>query len=371
MLAETVAGLPVVHAQKSEAVMYRRFCSLVDQNATLFLHTSLLMPWLALHLEEMVAVVVLTACGSALLLRGTVDPGLIAVGLTNSMALLTKVQLTCRASAEVENLFTAAERLSHILRSAPKEETDHACPPPQPWPAKGHVCFEAVSVRYRPELPLVLDGLSFEIGAGKAVGLIGPTGSGKSSCLRALLRLAELEHGRILIDSVDVRTVPLKVLRNCVASVPQEPLVLSDTLRRNLLPEISDRDQEAECWTVLDMLGLGKTVREWSTGLDTDIRAGEGSLSVGQRQLLGLGRALLRPCSLLCMDEATANVDGATDMALQRALRTHAKAGRRTWLMVAHRLWTLRHCDEVLVLSRGPPTSVHYIYNPASEAVSL
>mmetsp|Transcript_63632 Transcript_63632/g.192140 ORF Transcript_63632/g.192140 Transcript_63632/m.192140 type:complete len:115 (+) Transcript_63632:616-960(+) len=100
--------------------------------------------------------------------------------------------------------------------------------------------------------------------------------------------------------------------------------------------------------------------------LDTELAAGEeGALSLGQRQLLSLGRALLRPARLLCVDEATANVDGATDAALQRALRLAAgAAGQRTQLTVAHRLWTLRHCDEVLLLQPGPPTTAHRIRNP-------
>mmetsp|Transcript_113573 Transcript_113573/g.299933 ORF Transcript_113573/g.299933 Transcript_113573/m.299933 type:complete len:322 (+) Transcript_113573:3-968(+) len=317
------------------------------------------------------------------------------------MSLLSKAQITCRQSVEVEKLFTAVERLSHLLGSMPAEQEvrqgaeprhspdvvgkggarlerpgrpgaggSEAELPEASWPGAGHVRFEDASLRYRPGLPLVLEGLCLEVLPGRSVGLIGASGCGKSSCLRAILRLAELERGRICIDGVDIAAVPLSVLRERVASVPQEPLVLSGTLRRNLLPRRGRPDEEAQCWAMLDTLGLGAAVRAWPKGLDTELAAGdEGLLSLGQRQLLGLGRSLLRGATVLCVDEATAHVDGPTDAALQRALLDGPARQRATRLTVAHRLWTLRHCDEVLLLRPGSPTQVHRIENPGAECL--
>merc|ERR1711985_129380 len=119
-----------------------------------------------------------------------------------------------------------------------------------------------------------------------------------------------------------------------------------------------DADEDGNCWAMLDVVGLKIVVQTWTQGLDSNLSTGgESLLSLGQRQLLSLGRALLRTSQILCVDEATANVDGATDAALQRAL--HARNERhRTQIIIAHRLWTLRHCDEVLLLQPGPPSSV-------------
>jgi len=370
--AETVAGLPVVQAHGAATGMYHRLCRLVDQNTALFMHGWLLMPWLALYLEEIVAVIFLSACTSAVLMRHLLDPALVAVALTNSMSLLSKVQITCRQSAEVENLFTAVERLAHFLAATPQEDQGVATSGPlvAEWPSAGHIRFENVSLRYRPGLPLVLRSLCFSVAAGSSVGLIGASGSGKSSCLGALLRMLDIEAGR---DGVDLRTVPLKALRASIAVVSQEPLVLSGSVRSNLLPgggRVAVSDEESKCWAVLEMLGLKQVVQDLPNRLDTELAAGEErALSLGQRQLLSFGRALLRPAKVLCIDEATAHVDGATDAALQQALAERAASVQQTRFIVAHRLWTLRHCHEVLLLKPGSPTTVTKIRNPAHAEV--
>merc|ERR1712032_1095478 len=130
-----------------------------------------------------------TASVSAVALRTILSPSLAAVALTNSMSLLTKVQITCRQSAEVENLFTAVERLSHFLNTTPSENSsdETSQPPAGKWPSAGHLQFDSVSLRYRPGLPLILKSLSLQIATGESVGLIGASGSGKSSCIGALL----------------------------------------------------------------------------------------------------------------------------------------------------------------------------------------
>eukprot|EP00746_Dinoflagellata_sp_MGD_P066715 gnl/MRDRNA2_/MRDRNA2_276049_c0_seq1.p1 gnl/MRDRNA2_/MRDRNA2_276049_c0~~gnl/MRDRNA2_/MRDRNA2_276049_c0_seq1.p1 ORF type:complete len:404 (+),score=60.52 gnl/MRDRNA2_/MRDRNA2_276049_c0_seq1:51-1214(+) len=368
---ETVAGLPVVQAQKSEEKMYEHFCSLTDQNGSLFYHATILIPWIALYLEEMVALFILAAFISAFYLKDIVGVSAIAVALTNCMSLLSKVQMTCRQSAEVENHFTAVERLAQLVNTVPQEEAGWVpSAPEESWPAHGCVFFQNVTIRYRPGLPAILEDLSFSISAGKSVGLIGPSGCGKSSCLRAFLRLVDPEQGKILIDDVDICRVPLKVLRERISVVPQEPLVFVGTLRCNLMPDgvkrVAAMEDDASCWAMLQVLGMKTMIQNWPQGLDTELTAGgESLLSLGQRQLISLGRALLRTSQILCVDEATANVDGATDAALQRALHVRTQnQHQRTQIIIAHRLWTLRHCHEVLLLQPGPPSSVKRISNP-------
>ncbi|RDX54318.1 metal resistance protein YCF1 [Lentinus brumalis] len=350
--SESLNGLSTIRAFNQQQLFIKNNERRVDRNQICYLPSISVNRWLAVRLEFVGATIIfVTAVLSvAALVTTGVDAGLVGFVLSYALNTTGSLNWLVRSASEVEQNIVSVERILHYIELSPEAPWEVPENVPEDWPSEGDVEFRHYSCRYRPELDLVLKDLNIKINAHEKIGIVGRTGSGKSSLLLSLFRIIEPATGTIYIDGVDITKIGLHDLRSAISIVPQSPDLFEGSIRDNIDPMGISSD--AEIWVALEQTRLKSYVESLQGGLDAPVREGGSSLSAGQRQLLCFARALLRKSKILVLDEATSAVDLDTDKAIQEIIRGPQFA-HVTMLTIAHRINTILESDRVLVLDAG------------------
>ncbi|XP_077093647.1 ATP-binding cassette sub-family C member 2-like [Siphateles boraxobius] len=371
---ETVSGLSVIRAYGHQQRFLKQNEDTIDQNLKSVYPWIVSNRWLAMRLESLGNLVVFFSALFAVISRDSLNSGLVGLSISYALNVTQTLNWLVRITSELETNIVAVERVSEyteIKNEAPWITSNR---PPDDWPSAGNIRFENYKVRYRPELELILHGITCDIETTEKIGIVGRTGAGKSSLTNCLFRIIEASEGRIIIDGIDISTLELHDLRSRLTIIPQHPVLFSGTLRMNLDPFLMFSDEEI--WNVLELAHLKDYVQGLPTGLTHEVAEGGENLSLGQRQLLCLARALLRKSRILILDEATAAVDLETDDLIQSTIRR--EFSHCTVLTIAHRLNTILDSSRVMVLDSGkivefdsPSTLLHkqgHFYSMAKDA---
>ncbi|KAI7972978.1 hypothetical protein EIK77_001552 [Talaromyces pinophilus] len=389
--SETLIGLPTIRAQKGVKEIFgliladhlrdnsRAYEALYNSNR-----------WVSVRADAVAASISAAAGIIAIMKSDTISPGLVGFSLTNAIGLSQTILTMVRNMNELEVELNSFQRVAEFT-SLPSEEasvversTRAIQSPPAGWPSRGEVEFSNFSASYGPNGPDVLKGISLRIRPGERIGVVGRTGSSKSTLALSILRFTHKTSGFLFIDGIDAQSLPLKDLRRAVTIIPQDSTIFSGDLRSNLDPfgKMEDTElnsilrscsiiganesdnkrivpgnssEEEEVSSSSADLDLGDTrislPCKQPLSLSTPVAIGGSNFSKGERQTLCLARAVCRRSKIIIVDEATSSVDSRTDAMIQNVLRTEFIGS--TVLTIAHRLETVIDYDRILVMSAG------------------
>lgn len=347
--SETVQGTSSIRAYGLTDRFIEENHRRIDINNSCFYPGVAATRWLTVRLGFLGYIVVLMSGIFAVVYRKTLSPSLAGLAVSFSLSFTTLLNTLIKSYSDVETNIVSVERCFEYTKLETEAAAKSDFELDKDWPSKGVVKFKNYSTTYREDLSPVLNDLTFEIQSNEKVGIVGRTGAGKSTLTLAMFRILEPSQGTIEIDGIDIKTLGLDDLRSNLTIIPQDPFLYSDTLRMNLDPFSKYTDDEI--WRALDLASLRDFVQSEAEGLNKLITEGGKNLSVGQRQLICLARALLRGTKVLILDEATASIDFETDELIQKTIRS--AFAENTIITIAHRLNTIIDYDKVIVLENG------------------
>lgn len=358
LTAETLAGLPVIRSQRAEERFMQRYKTLINRHISTGFYVVAVNLWFAFRLEILGVALVGGFILAMTFSPATASTTLAAVGLTFSLQMVGILGGVARSLRMLENALLSVDRVGEYSKLDP-EETAVTAEVPADWPARGMISLRGLTASYDAGLPAVLDNITVDIPAAGKVGIVGRTGSGKSTLFLALTRMLPIGRNMIFIDGTDIAGISVKRLRSSIAVIPQDPVLFSGTLRDNLDPFGNATD--ADVSVVLRRAHLEHICADARAASEFKIEESGRNLSVGERQLVCLARALLSRNKILLIDEATANVDVATDAKIQQTLREEFSGCTR--LVIAHRTNTLSDADTLFQIDKGKLIQVEQNFN--------
>lgn len=348
--SETISGITTIRSFDQQSRFQPIYMNIVDAYSRPEFQVAAAMKWLLMRLDAFCCITYTLLLVLSMYFRHSIDPAITGLAVTYGLTLNSNLLGVIWCLCHLETKMISVERILQYMTipsEAPLIIQENR--PDSSWPSRGEIDIHNLQVRYAPHLPLILHGVTCTFPAKMKIGIVGRTGSGKSTLIQALFRVVEPTTGCIVIDGIDISSIGLQDLRSRLSIIPQDPTMFEGTIRSNLDP--LEQCTDAQIWDTLEKCQLGDEVRKMDRKLDSFVHENGENWSMGQRQLVCLGRVLLKKSKVLILDEATASVDTKTDNLIQHTLKHHFSDC--TLVTIAHRISSVLDSDMVLLLSHG------------------